>query len=139
MAWVGRRRRRRYSSSKPVLIIHGDRGTLLDPGGVYVFPRVISNVATYIDIDKIDNIIFSHQDPDVSSGITLWLANTPAKVYIPKLWTRFLPHFGIADFSRVIGVDDRGTSLNLSNGSSLDIVPAHYLHSVGQINVFDRR
>ena len=79
------------------LIIDQGRGVLLDPGGVHLFSRVVAAVSRYISIDKIDHIFFSHQDPDVSSGIALWLGVTKAKVHISSLWTRFLPHFGIVD------------------------------------------
>jgi flavorubredoxin len=121
------------------IIINRGKGFLLDPGGVYVFPRVISNVSTYIDIDNIQMIFYSHQDPDVSSGIALWLANTPAEVYISNLWTRFVPHFGVTDIRRIKGIPDRGMTLPLPTGDVLEFIPAHYLHSVGQFNVYDRR
>ena len=121
------------------LIINNGKGVLLDPGGVYVFPRVISNVSTYIDIKDIKMIFFSHQDPDVSSGIALWLANSPAEIYISNLWTRFMPHFGVADYTRIRGIPDRGATYTLPSGDVLEFIPAHYLHSVGQFNVYDRR
>ena len=83
------------------LIISEGRGTLVDPGGIHLFSRVVALISRYIEIDKIDNIFFSHQDPDVSSGIALWLGLTNAKVYISELWIRFIPHFGIVDHSRI--------------------------------------
>ncbi len=121
------------------LIINRGKGILLDPGGVYTFPRVISNLAMYISPDNIIYIIFSHQDPDVSSGAALWLNNTSADIYISKLWERFIPHFGIYSYDRIKPVPDNGMSIDLPSGDKLDIIPAHFLHSVGHINVFDRR
>ncbi|HTX72332.1 MAG TPA: MBL fold metallo-hydrolase, partial [Rectinemataceae bacterium] len=82
------------------LIVDQNKGWLLDPGGVHLFSRVVATASRYISIDRIEGIFFSHQDPDVSSGIALWLGVTPAKIHIASLWHRFLPHFGIVDASR---------------------------------------
>ena len=119
------------------LIISNGRGTLVDPGGIHLFSRVVALVSRYIDLDKIDNIFFSHQDPDVSSGIALWLGVTKAKVYISELWLRFIPHFGIVDQSRIIGIETLGGSLNIGGSSEIKLIPAHFLHSTGCYSFFD--
>ena len=121
------------------LIVNNGIGILLDPGGVYAFSRVVANVARYIDLDRVKYIFFSHQDPDVSSGVALWLSVTPATVYISKLWIRFLPHFGVVDHSRIHPVEDRGDRIDLPTGDFIDIIPAHYLHSVGNFSAYDSR
>lgn len=121
------------------LIINKGRGVLLDPGGIHLFARVVATASRYISLDRIDTIFFSHQDPDVSSGIALWLGVTTAKIYVSSLWLRFLPHFGIVDQRRVIGIEESGSSIKLPAGNSLRFVPAHFLHSCGQFNVFDER
>jgi flavorubredoxin len=121
------------------LIIDKGRGTLLDPGGVHLFSRVVASVSRYISIDKIDTIFFSHQDPDVSSGIALWLGVTNAKVYVSALWTRFLPHFGIVDTSRVLPIEDKGMSIRLPSGAEMNFVPAHFMHSPGHFCLYDTR
>ncbi len=116
------------------LIVDNGRGILLDPGGIHIFPKVVSNVTKYIDLDDIDFIFFSHQDPDVSSGIPMWLSVTSADIYISELWVRFLPHFGITDLSRIKGVGDGGVSV-----AGLDIIPAHFMHSPGNHVAFDKK
>ena len=121
------------------LIINDGVGVLLDPGGAHVFPRVVAETARFIALDKIRFIFYSHQDPDVSSGLPLWLAVTPAKVYISKLWTRFVPHFGRADVRRVEPIEDHGGSIELPTGDRLEFIPAHYLHSVGNFSLYDQR
>ncbi len=122
------------------LIIDKNKGWLLDPGGVHLFSKVVSGVSRYISLDRIEGIIFSHQDPDVSSGIALWLGITQAKVYISSLWTRFLPHFGIVDLSRVTGIEDfKDRILPLPSGAKLRFVPTHFMHSPGAWSVFDER
>jgi flavorubredoxin len=93
----------------------------------------------YISLDKIDAIFFSHQDPDVSSGIALWLGITSAKIYVSSLWLRFLPHFGIIDQNRVIGIEDYGPVYKMQSGSGLRFISAHFLHSTGNFSAFDER
>ncbi len=119
------------------LVVHGTKGILLDPGGVHLFPRVVAIISRYIDIDNIETILFSHQDPDVSSGIALWLGVTKAEIYISELWMRFVPHFGLVDFSRLKGIADAGGSVHLSSGADIEMLPAHYLHSPGNFSFFD--
>jgi flavorubredoxin len=122
------------------LIIDQNKGWLLDPGGVHLFSHVVAGVSRFISIDRVEGIIFSHQDPDVSSGIALWLGVTKAKVWISSLWTRFLPHFGIVDMSRVGAIEDfRDRSLALGSGSRLRFVPTHFMHSPGAWSVFDEK
>lgn len=139
--WLGTENRYRKGviQTMQYLIIDQGRGTLLDPGGVHLFPRVVASVSRYISIDKIDSIFFSHQDPDVSSGIALWLGVTSARVYISSLWTRFLPHFGIVDTARVSPIEDRGGTVSLPSGAQLKFIPAHFMHSPGHFSLFDER
>ncbi|MCX8031494.1 MAG: FprA family A-type flavoprotein [Thermodesulfovibrionales bacterium] len=112
-------------------------GLILDPGGVHVFPRVVANVSRYVDLERIQHLFFSHQDPDVSSGVALWLSVTNAKVYISKWWMRFLPHYGIFDMNRIVPLEDKGGRINLPGGNYLEIIPAHFLHSVANFHVYD--
>ncbi|KLO21821.1 beta-lactamase [Marinitoga sp. 1197] len=120
------------------LIIHNDEGVLLDPGGVHVFPRVLANVSEHISTDKIKAIFYTHQDPDVSSGIALWSSTLDSvKIYISELWERFLPHFGVFDSSNLVPIKDRGGEIKFSDGYSLKIIPAHFLHSLGNFTLYD--
>lgn len=119
------------------LVVHDGVGTLLDPGGVHVFPRVVTNISRYIELKNIAHIFFSHQDPDVCSGLALWTGVTRAQVHVSKLWLRFLPHFGSVDPTRLVGLDDRGGRIPWPDGQALKVVPGHFLHSVGNHTVFD--
>ncbi len=121
------------------LIVHKGKGVLLDPGGVHLFSRVVAVISNYINLDNIEAIFFSHQDPDVSSGIALWLGVTKANIYISELWLRFVPHFGIIDQNRLKGIADAGDSLPLRDGDSLDLIPAHFLHSPGNFAAWDEK
>ncbi|WP_457599806.1 oxygen-binding di-iron domain-containing protein [Hydrogenivirga sp.] len=119
------------------LIISGGVGVLLDPGGAHVFPKVVAATARYISLEKIKYIFYSHQDPDVSSGLHLWMSVTDAEVYISKLWLRFVPHFGSVNLKRIIPVDDRGGRIVLPDAKELHLIPAHYLHSTGNFTLYD--
>lgn len=119
------------------LVVHKEEGVLLDPGGVHVFPMVLSNVVEFISPQKIKGIFYSHQDPDVSSSISLWANSTNSKFYVSGLWERFLPHFGVFDSSKIVPIKDNGGKITFSDGYSLDIIPTHFLHSIGNFTVYD--
>ncbi len=123
--------------SNQYLILQEDSAVLLDPGGFGVMPRVLAEMLRYTGPDKLRAIVLSHQDPDIVGGISTWLELTQAPVYVSKIWMRFLPHYGIKDMERFRGVPDEGMALDVSDGFKLMLVPAHFLHSEGQINVYD--
>ena len=119
------------------LIIHNGKGVLVDPGGVHLFSRVVAVISNYINLDNIESIFFSHQDPDVSSGIALWLGITKADIYISELWIRFMPHFGIIDEKRMKPIPDKGRMIPYTSGKELEAIPAHFLHSPGNFAIYD--
>ena len=125
--------------SNQVLIIHKDEGMLLDPGGHKVFSKLLSELAVYIPPSQIRYIFLSHQDPDIVASINGWLMTTKAEAYISKLWMRFLPHFDLDSQleGRVVPIDDNGTVLTLGGDCKLYILPAHFLHSEGNFQVYD--
>lgn len=123
--------------SNQYLIKHDEAGVLLDPGGFGVMPQVLSEMLRHTDPDCIKAIIFSHQDPDIVAGIGTWIELIKAPIYISKIWTRFLPHYGLRDISRFIGIPDEGADCSFGPGFDLKLVPAHFLHSEGQFNVYD--
>lgn len=123
--------------SNQYLVTHGNVGVLLDPGGFGVMPSVLTEMMNYLEPTEIRAIMLSHQDPDIVGGLPTWLAMTPAPVYVSRIWLRFLPHYGIQDMSRFVGVPDEGMICEVAPGFRLQLVPAHFLHSEGQINVYD--
>ncbi len=123
--------------SNQYLVTHEAVGVLLDPGGFGVMPQVLAEMLRYVRPDQISTIMLSHQDPDIVGGLSTWLELTSAEVFVSSIWMRFLPHYGLRDMSRFRGVPDEGMRCEIVPGFVLDIVPAHFLHSEGQINVYD--
>ena len=121
------------------LIIHKDEAMLLDPGGHKVQSKLFADIATLIPPNQIKYIFLSHQDPDIVASINYWMMTTQSYAIISKLWTRFLPHFGLDSKleGRVIPVDDGGTKITLGGDCELLIIPAHFLHSPGNFQVYD--
>lgn len=123
--------------SNQYLVLHENAGVLLDPGGFGVMPRVLAEMLRYISPNQLKAIVLSHQDPDIVGGISTWLELTEASVYVSQIWMRFLPHYGIKGMSRFVGVPDEGMTCKVAPGFDLQLVPAHFLHSEGQVNVYD--
>lgn len=123
--------------SNQYLIRHGAACVLLDPGGFSVMRAVLACLAAHADPDDIRAIFLSHQDPDILGGLPAWLEATDARVYLPSVWRRFLPHCGVHCMDRVSGVSDEGGHIEIADGFQLQVIPAHFLHSPGHINVYD--
>ncbi len=129
---------RRSRPDQPVHDPSRGRSDSRGPGRRARLSRVLANVAEKVNISHIRNIFYSHQDPDVSSGITLWLSLAEnAKVHISGLWVRFLPHFGVYDQKRIAAIPDQGGSFTLRDGTRLELIPSHFLHSTGQFSLYD--
>lgn len=126
-----------FIPSNQYMICHDDLSVLLDPGGFGLFPVLVSRVLKYTSMENIKAIILSHQDPDVSGGVNIWAELTNAKIYISSLWIRFIPHYDLRNTSNIVSVPDEGMDVAFSSSFLLKILPAHYLHSPGHINVYD--
>lgn len=120
------------------LIIHGDSAMLLDPGGHKVYSKVLSHVMSLLGRSKLRHLFLSHQDPDIVAAVNGWLMTTDAEAWVSKLWVRFVPHFGLDRLveSRLRPIGDEGTVLDLA-GAKMIILPAHFLHSPGNFQVYD--
>jgi flavorubredoxin len=118
------------------LISSRDQIMLTDPGGQEIFPSVFSALSAAADPRKLSHIFASHQDPDVISSLALWLAFKPGlKCYASWLWGSFIPHFGGGQDTFIL-LPDAGSSITLGD-RALQVVPAHYLHSSGNLHLYD--
>ncbi len=121
-----------------VLIQDGSESILLDPGGHKVHYDLLSEMSALIPIGELKYLFFSHQDPDIIAAANAWLMLTDAVGYISDLWLRFIPHFGVDELMihRLKGIPDAGMRLPLGR-SELLFLPAHFLHSPGNFQVYD--
>ena len=120
------------------LIIHEKGGMVLDPGGHKVYAKVLSDTMAQLGGGKLDFVFLSHQDPDIVAAVNGWLMTTDATAFASNLWLRFIPHFGLDRLvvDRLKGVPDQGMILDM-RGLKLLVIPAHFLHSPGNFQVYD--
>lgn len=120
------------------MIKDGSRSMLIEPGGIEIFSSMLACVTRHADPSEITDIFSSHQDPDVISSLGLWDKATPqAKLHAPWLWEGFIRHFGCEKIE-YCGIADEGKELEL-NRARLQLIPAHYLHSPGNFNLYDSK
>lgn len=127
--------------SNQFLIVNGKDAMLLDPGGQLTFTPLSLALRKLGDFDTLNYIFASHQDPDIISAMDSWMTRTPAKVIASRLWSRFLPHLipgylGEQTKNRIISVEDKGMEIPFGD-TRLKILPAHFLHSVGNLHLYD--
>lgn len=131
--------------SNQFLITDNDQSLLLDPGGDLTYTPLSLELSRRINMKDLTYIFASHQDPDIIAALDKWLLHTKAKVITSELWARFLPHLtagyltashGISTSERVIALPDEGSVFSLGN-SKLKAIPAHFLHSVGNFQLYD--
>lgn len=118
------------------VVSHGASALLTDPGGQEIFPAVFSALSAEFDPRRITHIFSSHQDPDVISSLALWLSFNPSiRCYASWLWSSFIPHFG-GDAATIIPMPDEAAPIAVGD-LQLTTVPAHYLHSSGNLQLYD--
>lgn len=127
--------------SNQFLIIDNDMSALLDPGGDLAYPELYMNINNEIMVKDLDYLLLSHQDPDVASSLSKWVASTSCQVFAPSVWARFLPHLCRTNkvskaVERITAIPDEGMSIPLGD-SDLVALPAHFLHSEGNIQFYD--
>lgn len=124
--------------SNQFLIVSGGEGMLLDPGGNLTYKELLAEMASYFLPSHLRYVFASHEDPDIVASANGWLLITDAKILIAEEWTRFLPHFCSkgATSGRVTPIPWEGMTLPLGSEALL-IIPAHYLHAVGNFQIYD--
>jgi flavorubredoxin len=120
------------------IIVDSGEGMLLDPGGNLTYKHLLAEMATYFRPAHTRYIFASHQDPDIVASANGWLLITDAKIVIAEEWVRFIPHFCIKGVTegRMIPIPPPGMSIELG-ASRLKLLPAHFLHTVGNFQVYD--
>lgn len=120
------------------LIVCGGESILLDPGGHKIYTKLFAETSGIVPLDGIKYLFLSHQDPDIVAAINGWLMTTDAIAYASELWLRFIPHFGVDSMviDRLKGIPDEGMNLTVG-GVELKMIPAHFLHSTGNFQLYD--
>jgi len=120
------------------IIVHNGRGMLLDPGGHKVYSEAVGELATVLPLGALDYIFFSHQDPDIIAAANGWLMITNARGLLPQPWIRFIAHFGVDELvvNNIIPIPDGGMVVDLA-GARLKLLPAHFIHSAGNFQIYD--
>lgn len=120
------------------VIVSNSEGMILDPGGHKVHSKLFGLLSGMMNANELKHIFFSHQDPDIVAAMNGWLMVTDAQAYLPGIWTRFVVHFGIDEqvFGRITPIPDEGMTVTVG-GTPLKFIPAHYLHSCGNMHVYD--
>ncbi len=120
------------------VIVHKDQAILLDPGGHKVYSGALAELSAILPTSALKYILFSHQDPDIIAAANGWLMITEAEGLLSRLWMRFIAHFGVDEMvmDRIQAVPDEGMVLDLA-GCGLSLLPAHFLHSPGNFQLYD--
>lgn len=110
---------------------------LIDPGGLEVFPSMMAALTQECPMESIRHLFFSHQDPDVASGLAVWrqTCRTDVQIHISWMWTGFVAHYD--NGATLMPIPDPGATLRLGRTTDLRFVPAHYLHSPGNFSLYD--
>ncbi len=120
------------------LVIHGDRGCVIDPGGNVAYNELLLTIGRYFPPHRLDAILASHADPDIIASLDRWMTSTQAKLYISRLWERFAPHFCKPGktVGRIVGIPDAGMRIALGD-TALVALPAHFMHAEGNFQFWD--
>jgi flavorubredoxin len=125
--------------SNQFLITDETTGAIIDPGGNLAYSELYLEMTRHFSPQKLSAIIASHADPDIIASLDRWMTTTAtAKVYVSKLWERFVPHFCKPGktVGRVIGIPDPGMRINIGR-TDLIALPAHFMHAEGNFQFYD--
>lgn len=121
------------------LILHGDHGAILDPGGNLAYNDLLLSMSKFFQPSKLSVIAASHADPDIIASLDRWMTTAgSAQVYISRLWERFVPHFCKPGKTagRIVGIGDEGMRIPLGS-THLVALPAHFMHAEGNFHFYD--
>lgn len=125
--------------SNQFLVVNGEHSALIDPGGDLVYNDLFMQSYKYLFTKSLEFVIGSHQDPDILSSLSKWLTSSNCKVIVPEVWARFMPHYVLPGkaYERIISIPDQGMIIHLGQ-AELAAIPAHFLHSEGNFQFYDK-
>ncbi|GAA3566457.1 MBL fold metallo-hydrolase [Marinobacter xestospongiae] len=131
--------------SNQFLLVDGKHEALIDPGGDLTYTPLAVAASRYMNIREMDYVFASHQDPDIIGSIDRWLVHTKAQIITSRLWARFLPHLAsgyvsnqlsVNVYDRITAIPDKGARVRFGD-SYIQCLPAHFMHSVGNLQFYD--
>jgi flavorubredoxin len=125
--------------SNQFLIVDGDTGAIVDPGGNLAYAELYLAMTRHFAPHQLSAILASHADPDIIASLDRWMTATgSAKLFISRIWERFVPHFCKAGKTegRIVGIPDAGMRIPLGR-HELIALPAHFLHAEGNFQFYD--
>lgn len=124
--------------SNQFLIVQDGNGILLDPGGTLTYNELFLAMSKFFPPKQLKYVFASHADPDIIASLPRWLAGSETRLLISRIWSRFVPHFCPQGKTggRIIAVPDEGTLLPFGE-TQFQILPAHFLHSEGNLQFYD--
>jgi flavorubredoxin len=123
------------------LVIDGEHSALIDPGGALLYTPLNMAVSRFVQTRNLTYILASHQDPDIIGSVDRWLMYSDCTIVCSKLWGRFIPH-SVPHYQKGAGGDrymlvpDEGMDIPMG-ASHIRALPAHFLHSVGNLSFWD--
>ena len=124
--------------SNQFLIVDGTHAALIDPGGAMTYNELFVSLGKYLPPKSLDMILASHADPDIVASVGRWFTGSSCKLYVSRLWARFVPHFAATGktLGRIVAMPDAGMRIALGD-ASLVAIPAHFMHSEGNFQFYD--
>ncbi|HAT32418.1 MAG TPA: MBL fold metallo-hydrolase, partial [Janthinobacterium sp.] len=77
--------------SNQFLLVHGDNGILLDPGGVLTYNELYLAMSKHFPPKQLKYVFASHADPDIIASLPRWLNGSDTRLLISRIWSRFVP------------------------------------------------
>jgi flavorubredoxin len=125
--------------SNQFLITDDNTGAIIDPGGNLAYSELFLEMSKHFAPQRLSAILASHADPDIIASLDRWMTSTThTKLYVSKLWERFVPHFCKPGktIGRVIGIPDAGMRIRIGRTDVLAL-PAHFMHAEGNFQFYD--
>lgn len=125
------------ADTNQVVLITGDAATLIDPGGIEVFPAFLSSLTGLVAIDKITNLVLTSPDPDCASSVPLWrqVCQNDIVISAPALWGDLIGH--LDSECQISSIGDDGGTVSLPDDKILKLIPSHHLHAPAAFSTYD--
>ncbi|MCX7892103.1 MAG: MBL fold metallo-hydrolase [Burkholderiales bacterium] len=126
------------SQSNQYLVVDGGHGALVDPGGNMTYNALFMACAPHFPAQRVEAILATNADADAVASLGHWLLSAHCRVYVPALWAQSVPHLSGAGRAagRIAAIPDPGAAIVLGD-AVIHAVPAHFLHSAGNVHFYD--